>query len=458
MRLHLPHKFKCRNYQEPFWIAMNGDPERGIDPIDRACLVWHRRSGKDKTVENFLICRMIDRVANYYYLFPTGKQGRKVIWEGIDRDGFKYMDHFPKELIARKREDEMFIQLINGSTFQIIGTDNYDAIMGANPAGIVFSEYSLQDPMAWDYLRPILAENGGWAVFVFTPRGENHGFTLYEMAKNNPKWFCELLTARDTLREDGVTPVISEEIIQEERDSGMSEDMIQQEFYCSFKGGIEGAYYGKLLIQAEDDGRICNVPHDPASAVYTFWDLGIDDFTSVWFMQFIGPQIHVIDYYEKHGEGVDHYAQMLTQRHLDLGYNYGDHYGPHDIEARQFTKDGAKSFKTMMKELGYNFKTVKRSPNVNDGIRQVRARLPLMWFDETKCDRGLKCLRNYIQEFDEKKKKYSDRPLHNWASHGADAMRTYAEGINRLGTAGSMTAADAAALEAEYGPQNAMQV
>ena len=453
MDIYLPHNFTCRNYQEPFWEAMNAGKKRG-------CLVWHRRSGKDKTALNFMICKAFDRVGNYYYLFPTGKQGRKVIWEGIDRDGFRYMNHIPKELIVRSKEDEMFKEFRNGSTMQIIGTDNYDAIMGANPVGLIFSEYSLQDPMAWTYLRPILAENGGWAIFLYTPRGENHGFDLYKMAKENQDiWYCELLTVRDTVREDMHTPVIGEDIIEQERLEGMSEAMIQQEYYCSFQGAIEGAYYGRLLVEARDQGRICRVPHDPACGVYTFWDLGIDDFTSVWFVQFVGPQIHVIDYYEKHGEGVDHYAQMLTQRHLDLGYNYVEHYGPHDIEARQYTKEGAKSFKQMMAELGYVFTKVQRAANINDGIRMVRARIPLMWFDEQLCERGIACLRNYIQEFDEKRKKYNDRPLHNWASHGADAMRTFAEGIHQLGAqGGSMTAEDAEALERLYGPQTPMQV
>jgi len=405
-----------------------------------------------------MICKMTDRVANYVYLFPTSKQGRKVIWEGIDRDGFRYMDHFPKELIVRKREDEMFVQIVNGSTMQIIGTDNYDAIMGANPAGMILSEYSLQDPMAWNYLRPILAENGRCAVFLYTPRGMNHGYVLYNMAKNSDRWYCELLTARDTVREDGVTPVITEDIIQNERDEGMSEDMIQQEYYCSFEAGIEGAYYGQLMVQAKAQGRICNLPHDPACSVYTYWDLGYDDFTSIWFLQFVGPEIHCIDYYEKHGKGVDHYAQILTQRHLELGYNYGEHYGPHDIEAHHVSNVAGKSFKQMMSDLGYTFITVKRSSNINDGIRQVRSRLPLMWFDEIKTERGRDCLTNYIQEFDDKRKVYSDRPLKNWACHGSDAMRTYAEGMGIKKGGAGMTAEDAAMLEAMYGAQTPMQV
>ena len=455
MEITLPYKFECRDYQAPFWSAMNQGKKRG-------CLVWHRRSGKDKTALNFMICKMLDRTANYHYLFPTGKQGRKVIWEGIDRDGMRYMNHFPKELITRKREDEMFIQLRNletggteGSTFQIIGTDNYDAIMGANPAGLIFSEYSLQDPMAWNYLRPILAENEGWAVFLYTPRGENHGFDLYEAARQNPdRWFTELLTVTDTFRADG-TPVITEEIINQERAEGMTENMVQQEFYCSFLGAIEGAYYGRLMVQAKNEGPICNLPHDPASSVYTYWDLGFDDSTSIWFAQFIGPEVHWIRYHEDHNKDMAVYIKELERLRVEEGYVYGEHYGPHDIEAHHMAT--GKSPKDVASALGYTFQVVKRSPNVNHGIQNVRARLPLMWFDEKKTKQGRSCLTNYCQEYDEKTKKWSDRPAKTWAIHGADAMRTYAEGMGQKKGGAGMTEMDAAEMMRKWGPQTAMQ-
>ena len=447
MEVVLPHTFECRTYQAPFWSAMNQGKKRG-------CLVWHRRSGKDKTALNFMICKMFDRVGNYFYLFPTGKQGRKDIWEGIDRDGMRYMDHFPPELVVRSKEDEMFKQLANGSTFQIFGSDNYDAIMGANPVGLIFSEYSLQDPMAWDLIRPILAENEGWAVFLYTPRGENHGYTLYTLAKENPDlWYAEMLTVLDTFRPDG-TPVITQEMIENEKKSGMSAALVQQEFYCSFQGNIEGAYYGQELVDARTEHRICHVPHERNTQVFTYWDLGWDDSTTIWFGQYVGPEVRWINYYENHHKDAAHYATYLDDLHADRGYNYGGHYAPHDATA---THMSGKSFYSLMLELGYNFHIVERAANVNLGIRQVRARLPMMWWDEVLCKRGLECLRNYIQEYDQKKNKYADRPFHNWAIHGADALRTYAEGMGLKKGGTGMTEADAEVMKNKYGPQTAMQ-
>ena len=176
----------------------------------------------------------------YYYFFPTYNQGRKVLWDGIDRQGFKYMDHIPEQIRSNTNQNEMKIRLCNGSLIQIIGTDNIDSIMGTNPVGCVFSEYSLQNPEAWDLIRPILAENGGWAVFNYTPRGRNHGFVLYEMAKNNPEWFCELLTVDDT-------KAVSPEIVQAEREAGMEEEMVKQEFYCSFEAALSSCFFTGAL-------------------------------------------------------------------------------------------------------------------------------------------------------------------------------------------------------------------
>lgn len=225
MEIQIPHRFSPRAYQIPFLAAMDSGKKR-------AAVVWHRRSGKDKTFLNFMIKRMLERVGSYYYLFPTKEQAKKVIWEGIDRDGMAFLDHFPKEIVANRNDTEKKIKLRNGSIFQIGGTDDYDSLMGTNPVGIVFSEYSLQNPKAWDFFRPILAENGGWAVFNFTPRGMNHAHNLLALAKDNPDaWFSQILTVDDT-------HAISQEAIEEERSQGMPEELIQQEFYCKF---IEGA-------------------------------------------------------------------------------------------------------------------------------------------------------------------------------------------------------------------------
>jgi hypothetical protein len=220
-RLTIPHNYTPRKYQLPVLRALDSG-------IKRAVCIWHRRAGKDKTILNIIVKKMVERVGIYYYFFPTYAQGKKILWDGMDASGFKFLDHIPASLVASKNATEMKIVLRNGSVFQIVGTDNYDSIVGTNPVGCVFSEFSLQDPQAWELVRPILRENGGWAIFPYTPRGLNHGWDLYQMALNNPDWFCELLTVKDT-------GALTEADIDAERRSGMPEPLIQQEFYCSFE-------------------------------------------------------------------------------------------------------------------------------------------------------------------------------------------------------------------------------
>ena len=227
LTVNLPKNFIYRPYQKNIIEAI-------IDKdVKRAVCVWHRRSGKDKVFINILMGMMSRRKGTYYYFLPTYNQGKKIIWDGMDKDGFKFIDHIPQELILRKNDSEMKIELITGSIFQVVGTDNFDSIMGTNPIGCVFSEYSLQNPQAWEFIRPILLENNGWAIFNFTPRGSNHAKKLFDMARVNPDWFCELLTIEDTKDQFGKR-YVTDEMIEGERVAGMSEGLIRQEYYCEF--------------------------------------------------------------------------------------------------------------------------------------------------------------------------------------------------------------------------------
>jgi hypothetical protein len=212
----------------------------------RALIVWHRRSGKTKTLLNLTTKKGFERVGAYYHAFPEYGQGRKIIWDGMDKEGRNILDlHIPPEIRTSTNKTDMKIELTSGSVYQIIGADNYDSLVGPNPVGIIFDEWAVSPRYvnAWNYFRPILVENGGWAVFPYTPRGRNHGWTLYQMAMKNPLWFCQLLTVDDT---HGV----SHADIQAERESGMSEDMIQQEFYCSFLVGTANILIPPGLVQA----------------------------------------------------------------------------------------------------------------------------------------------------------------------------------------------------------------
>lgn len=347
-------------------------------------------------------------------MFPTYAQAKKVLWDGRDREGFPFMAHIPREVVKHSNETELRKELVNGSAIQLIGTDNIDSVLGTNPIGCVFSEYAVQDPRAWDYIRPILRENGGWAIFDYTPRGKNHGYQLYQMAKANPEWFSELLTVQDT-------QAISVADIDKERREGMSEELIQQEYYCSFEGVQVGAYYGKQLQQAETEGRVGKVSYETELGVETWWDLGIGDSTAIWFTQSAGREIRLIDYYEASGEGLAHYAKVLQSR----PYVYSAHHAPHDIEVREL--GSGRSRKEVAQNLGIVFQVV---PNISieDGIEASRSILGRCWFDREKTQRGLNALASYHKAYDDKLHDWKSYPHHDWSSHAADAFRYLAVG------------------------------
>lgn len=390
--------------------------------------MWHRRSGKDKTDINIIAKKLFEKVGAYYYIFPTYNQGKKILWNGADKEGMRFMDHIPEETRLRTVGNEMFIELQNGSTFQIIGSDNIDSIVGTNPMGIVFSEYALQDPQAWDYIRPILAENEGWAIFNFTPRGENHAKELLDYAKTDPKhWFVSMLDVRDT-------GALSPETLEQEKREIIAKNgddaIYQQEYFNSFQAAMQGSYYGKIIEKMEKDGRITNVPYEPNLPVDTYWDLGINDSMTVGFFQKFGTGSRMIDYLEGSGEGLGYYIQELSTK----GFVYGKHYAPHDIVVKELGT--GKSRLETAKSLGITFETVLQSDGklksavpmlpIEDGILAVRNKLQTLHIDSEKCARVIKCLKNYRKDFDEINKVYRNSPRHDWSSHCADMMRAWA--------------------------------
>jgi hypothetical protein len=386
------------------------------------------------------------RVGTYCYFFPKSTLGRRILWDGATGTGKRFLDYIPNEIIESVNKQEMSIRLTNGSFIQIIGTDAIINV-GINPVGCVFSEFSLQSPDAWNFTRPILRENGGWAVMNFTPRGKNHAYDLYEMASKDPDWFCQRLTIDDTYKEDG-THIITAEDIEKERAEGMSEHLIQQEYYVCFDKGVEGAFYAKLLHQAEMEGRICPVPPDPHASVDTFWDIGVGDSTTIIFVQRCGQEIHIVDCYENHGEGLGHYVNIIQQKASMYGWSYGGHYAPHDIQVREFTQ-GARSRLIIAKELGIPFQIVPNIPII-DGIELTRGLFPRLWIDGGKCKRLVKALENYHKSYNEAMNVYSERPVHDWSSHWADAARYMAVQYSKSAQASRMTEAEALAMERKY--------
>lgn len=232
MEITVPHNFNPRPYQIPLLKALDNG-------ITRAIIVWNRRSGKDKTCFNYIIKKACERVGTYYYFLPTRVQAKKVIWDNIDNDGFKMLDHIPAELIQSTNGTELKVELKNGSIIQLVPADEFKKSgVGANPVGVVFSEYSVTDREAWSFVSPILAANGGWAIFNFTPRGKNHAWELLQKAKDNDKWFWEVLTVKET-------SVLSTEALAEEK-SNMPEALFMQEYYCEFLEGA-GQFFRRIM-------------------------------------------------------------------------------------------------------------------------------------------------------------------------------------------------------------------
>ena len=254
----IPNNFRARSYQSAVCKALIEDGYK------RAFCVWHRRSGKDKTFLNIMITKMLERVGIYYYFFPSYAQGRKALCDMIDKDQFPVIQHFPEELIESQNNTEMKIRLKNGSLFQIIGTDNFDSIMGTGPVGCVFSEYSLQDPLVKTFVDPMLMETKGWAIYNCTPRGRNHAFKLFHDVKDNDRWFTELLTVDDTKLPDG-SPAMPKHLIDQEREDGATEAYIQQEYYCSWDAALTLCFFGDTLVRHRDaqKGLIGNLKKGP---------------------------------------------------------------------------------------------------------------------------------------------------------------------------------------------------
>jgi len=736
----IPHEFKPRPYQLELFKAMDSGYKRAI-------VVYHRRAGKDKSLFNLLIKKAFERKGVYYYLFPEFAQGRRVIWDGVDGSGFKFLDHIPEQLIQRKNSTDMKLELVNGSVIQVIGTDKFDKVRGSNPVGCVFSEFAFQNPKAWHIVRPILAENGGWACFNSTPNGKNHFYKMYNMALNNQNWFTQFLTVDDTKDWDG-NPIITQEAIQEEIDAGMSKEMVQQEFYCflpfvsdvitnngikdiseittsdmvlthgnsyrrvrgvskryysgeilkikvignnkpiyctpnhpfrvcndgvnnkwipaenlslsdrltiprplvdnfkvisenlafiiswyitegscgkntvqftinlssekdiskklkkaikeefglkckfydniknntrtitvcsrhlreflilncgagsinkkippiikgyeqlvfdnlilgdghiqnnsefiyttisktlayqvqllgnslgykmrireiknnsngnilgrnvllntvydirgnkssksrfinkhkynystkilsiekeHYEGNVynldvaeehsycvnsivvhncswiansQGFYFLSLIEEAEQEKRITNLDIDPSVPVSTWWDIGVGDNTCIWFTQIVDNKIHVIDFLQDKGKGLDHYAKLLQRKK----YIYASHNFPHDIMNIEFGT-GRTRFEVAEKLfVGTKVNCIPKLP-LEEGINAVRMVLPLCYIDQKRCAIGIDALKNYHRQFDEKNQEYKDKPVHDWSSDPTDAFRYMSIGI-----------------------------
>jgi hypothetical protein len=360
-----------------------------------------------------------EMVANpgiYYYFFPTYQQGKMALWEQKD-----IMQHLPPQLIKRRNEQEMMLELENGSIFRVVGTDNIDRIVGTNPRGCVFSEYSLQDPRAWRFISPILAENKGWAIFNGTPRGRNHMYKLeMEVARKSDAWYCSDLSVDSSGLYSSLKDEIAEALVTE------GQDHVDQEYYVAYSAGARGAIYMTNIEHARKTGRIGDYPYNDHRWVDTFWDIGVSDATSIWFRQIDGGRQVWVDYYEESNKDIAEYIKVLK----DKGYRFRTHYLPHDAAQRRMTgrgyvQDTAEMVRECCKSAGISDDVVicPKLP-VQDGINGVRKLFSTFYFNDGLCADGIEKLSLYHRRYDPKRATFVKEPVHDWTSHCADAMRT----------------------------------
>lgn len=310
----------------------------------------------------------------------------------------------------------MFIRLKCGSTWQIIGSDRFDTTVGAGVAGIAYSEWALANPSAWAYHRPMLEENNGWAAFITTPRGRNHAYSMYEMAKNNPRWFAEISSIHDTgaLSPESIDESLKEYIAIYGEDLGRAQ--FEQEYLCSFNAAILGAFYAREMLAVRNEGRIKPVVAVPGQPVHTAWDIGVRDDTSIWWFQVYGGKVYILDCYTASGVGVDHYAEIVHSKPWPRGTDYV----PHDAKVKEWGT--GKTRVETMQQLGLRPQVIPMASKL-DGINAVRRMLPITVFDPKCEDVGIAALEQYRREWDDEKKTFRASEVHDWTSHLADAFR-----------------------------------
>jgi len=374
-------------------------------------IVAHRRFGKTMLGVTALMRAAAEtnrKAARYGYLAPFQRQAKAVVWDMLKDQARGLKD-------LRFHEGELRCDLPNGARVSLYGTDDPDSLRGLYFDGVVLDEFQQMDPRVWsEVVRPALADRKGWAIVTGTPIGRNALWQLYERAKTTPGWRAALYRASETA-------ALPKEELAAAR-AAMSAEEYAQEFECSFDAAIRGAYYGPLIAQAEADGRIADVPHEPRLVVHTAWDLGIGDATAIWFYQRHRREIRLIDYAEASGAGLDHYARVLQEK----GYIYGEHVLPHDARVQEL--GSGKTRVETLTGLGIRPRVLGQH-KVEDGINAARLLLPRCRFDAAKCARGLEALRHYRSEWDERRQTFRERPLHDWSSHAADAFRYLAMGL-----------------------------
>jgi hypothetical protein len=375
-----------------------------------AVVVAHRRFGKTVAALNHLIREAVlneKETPRYAYIAPTYGQAKRVAWD--------YLVKYTTPLGGTNNISELRVDFW-GRRIQLYGSDNPDSLRGQYFDGVIIDEVGDQNPKIWtDIVRPALTDRKGWCLFIGTPKGHNHFKELRDRAEKEDGWGLLEFKASET----GVVDDTELKAAKNE----MGEDKYRQEFECSFDAAVEGSYYGQILNELEDKKHMQEIPREEISRTFTAWDLGMGDSTSIWVAQLVGTEVRLLDYYENHGVGLDHYVKWIK----DNDYLKAEHILPHDVRVRELGT--GKSRLEMLEESGLEVKIAPRM-GLDDGIQAVRRLLPRCWFNVPKVQTGLNCLRNYRRDYDEKRKIFYERPLHDWSSHGSDSFRYLALGID----------------------------
>jgi hypothetical protein len=413
-------------------IRLPYDERRAFAPLHRrkqrwACLVAHRRAGKTVAVVNEIIIRALltSPAAPYAYFAPFRSQAKAVAW-----DYFKHYSHCVKG--KDPNEAELKISLINGSLIHLFGADNADAARGMGFGGVACDEYGDFRPSVWgNVIRPTLSDRKGWGLFMGTPKGHNQFYDVHRTSLNNPEWFSLTLKASSS-------GILDAEELAAAR-AQLSEDQYNQEYECSFEAAILGAYYGKEMMNVDNEGRICSVAHDPEFPVFTAWDIGHTDDTSIWFYQNVANQVRVLDHFAVSGGLIEDFidgsfqpgsiTEEVLKRQKERGYRYERHWLPHDARAKTLGSDGKSVVEKLSRYLGQSTLAIVPNLSIADGIQAVRTVLSRCWFDHL-CNKdstdGVEALRQYQREYDEDRKAFKTTPRHDWCSHPADAFRMLA--------------------------------
>lgn len=395
-------------------IRIDYTPRKAFIPFHNrtqrwACNVVHRRAGKTVAAINDKIRAAVTATTFnplFGYVAPFRSQAKSVAWG--------YLKHFAKPIIRRANEAELYVDLINDSRIMLFGADNADAARGLGFDGLTLDEFGDYKPSVWgSVFRPALADKQGWATFLGTPKGKNQFWEIHDTAqRSHGEWYSLLLKAS----ESGILPPSEMNSLR----AGMSEDQWLQEMECSFEAAIIGAFYGKEMRKAGEEGRIRDVPYDPALQTYTAWDLGYRDDTAIWWYQVIRGEIHFIDFYAVSGASISEIAHVVKTK----PYHYGRHFLPHDAKAKTLAAAGKAVVEQLAEHLGMENLSIVPDLSLQDGIQAVRQMLPTTWFDATKCREGIEALRQYEREYDEDRKAFRMAPKHNWCFTGETEILT----------------------------------